>query len=364
MQLLKIQLICLTLCMSISLASAQQGFVLNGKLADVPGSALAYLQYNGKKDSAQIVNGEFTFKGKLTIPAFAWLVISKNGKMGVEPFPFYLEPTTLTLSSPDSLRNAVMKGGELDKQRKQFNALLTAAQEKSASYTADAKGKIGPEPRNISDAQRNARFELQKSVALSFIKDNPDALYDIYLIKNLAGPDSDMTQVENYLKILSPRVRNSELAKQLIVDLKRLKTTAVGEMAPEFSMPDTAGKLVSLKSFRGKYVLLDFWASWCTPCRAENPNLVKSYAIYHPKGLEILGVSLDKLNGKAAWIKAIADDHLTWTHVSDLKASNQAARLYSISSIPQNCLIDPNGKIVAKNLRAEKLGETLSKIFK
>lgn len=138
------------------------------------------------------------------------------------------------------------------------------------------------------------------------------------------------------------------------------KKTSIGELALEFSQNDTLGKPVSLSSFKGKYVLLDFWASWCGPCRAENPNVVKVFNKYKDKNFTILSVSLDQPDGKDRWIQAIHDDKLTWTHVSDLQFwANAVAKQYDIQSIPANLLIDPKGKIIAKNLRGDKLEEQL-----
>ncbi len=143
-----------------------------------------------------------------------------------------------------------------------------------------------------------------------------------------------------------------------------MKLTIIGATPPDFTQNDPDGKPISLSNFRGKYLLIDFWASWCAPCRAENPNVVKAYAKYHEKGFEILGVSLDNERGRENWLNAIKKDGLAWTQVSDLKYwNNEVARKYGISSIPQNFLLDPTGKIVGKNLRGETLSKKLEEIF-
>jgi peroxiredoxin len=140
-------------------------------------------------------------------------------------------------------------------------------------------------------------------------------------------------------------------------------TVAVGRPAPDFTQNDTAGRPVSLSSFRGKYVLVDFWASWCGPCRQENPTVVAAYQKFHGKGFEIIGISLDQ--DEKSWKKAIRTDKLTWTHVSDLKNWNNAvAKAYGVQGVPQNFLIDPQGKIVARGLRGEDLDKKLSEIYK
>ncbi|MBB6271885.1 peroxiredoxin [Pedobacter cryoconitis] len=136
-------------------------------------------------------------------------------------------------------------------------------------------------------------------------------------------------------------------------------------MAPDFTQNDVNENPIKLSSFKGKFVLIDFWASWCKPCRAENPNVIKAYAKYKDKNFEILGVSLDEETGKTAWIEAIKKDGITWPQVSDLKGwKNEAAKLYAIKSIPQNFLIDPSGKIIATNLRGEELEKALDKFLK
>jgi peroxiredoxin len=152
-------------------------------------------------------------------------------------------------------------------------------------------------------------------------------------------------------------------SKNFVEYVDRLKSTAVGQVAPELSLPDTSGQIVKLSSMRGKYVLVDFWAKWCGPCRAENPNVVRVYNKYKDKGFTVFGVSLDR--SKEDWLKAIKEDNLTWTHVSDLKFwQSEAAKIYSITGIPFSILLDPNGVIIAKNLRGQALEAKLAEVIK
>lgn len=160
----------------------------------------------------------------------------------------------------------------------------------------------------------------------------------------------------------SRELPNSIYTKELQNEVDNLRALAIGSMAPEISLPDPDGNIVSLSSFKGKYVLIDFWAGWCGPCRKENPNVVRMYQEYHDKGFEILGVSLDRT--RDAWVNAIKKDGLIWNHVSDLKYFNsEASRTYQINSIPATYLIGPDGTIIAKNLRGPSLEAKLREIF-
>ncbi|MBI9035274.1 MAG: TlpA family protein disulfide reductase [Bacteroidales bacterium] len=195
-----------------------------------------------------------------------------------------------------------------------------------------------------------------------FVTVNNDKLASMYFIESL-----DLELYHSVYKNLSANLIKKYPENKYVQSLYQRSLSAVatkiGEAAPEIDLPSPEGKSVLLSSLKGKVVLIDFWASWCGPCRKENPNVVRLYEKYHEQGFEVYSVSLDK--DRAKWIQAIADDNLTWTHVSDLKYwSSAAAKLYGVKSIPSTFLLDREGNIVAKNLRGNALDQKLEEIFK
>jgi len=245
-----------------------------------------------------------------------------------------------------------------DARVKDRSELYYAAQQKKTSYDTIGLGAFRADIGKIK-AER-------KAALIQYIQKNPKSSYSVDALKDVVGhlPD-DIRAYDKLFNNLNKNVKQSEEGKKLRKTIDKFLTVAIGAKAPEFTEKDPNGNDIALSSFKGKYLLIDFWASWCGPCRDENPHVVKAYEKYKNKNFEILGVSLDQPTAKQNWLDAIEKDNLTWPQVSDLKFWNSAvANLYGVRSIPQNFLLDPNGVIIAVNLRGDDLENTLAKLLK
>ncbi|MDM1050222.1 TlpA family protein disulfide reductase [Sphingobacterium hotanense] len=206
-------------------------------------------------------------------------------------------------------------------------------------------------------------FAQTKEELIATVKANPKDVQTLQTLQRIGVYDPDYKELQGLFKKLDKKVRKSNSGKLFERYLDALKNTQVGKKAPSITQLDLSGEPYALSDLKGKYVLVDFWASWCPPCREENPRLVKTYAEFKDKNFEILGVSFDK--EFANWDKAIKDDKLTWKHVSDLQGwNNSAGQTYGVKAIPQNILIDPNGIIIAKNLHGDALNAKLREVLK
>ncbi|HEX8021380.1 TlpA disulfide reductase family protein [Mucilaginibacter sp.] len=357
-------------------AFAQQQYTINGTAQKVKFPAMAYLVHQEQAkmmfDSAAVSpDGKFTIKGNVAIPMKAFLMLAQNGeKLNSRPSPdqvgLYLETGTISVTTPDSLYKAKIGGTPLNKDQQEMIDLVAPFKKTEAQLNADFKKAEGDQDaqqqlEQVFQSMSVAKLQIQEG----FITNHPKSLVSLNLLRQAVSPDENLEKAESIFKLLSPELKATAAAQSYVRLIENAKSLTVGHVAPNFTLKNTKDEDVSLASFKGKYVLVDFWASWCGPCRRENPNVVKAYEKYKGKNFTILGVSLDGgENAKEKWLAAIAKDGLTWEQVSDLQGwESTAVKLYHINSVPANFLLDPTGKIIGRDLRGEELETKLSNIL-
>lgn len=360
-------------------AQQVQTFTIKGKVGSYSKPARVYLAYrvgaNKEIDSAMLDNGSFLLTGKILNPTGASLLLDHTGAgiahadSTADVLNFYLEPGQINVTGKDSVASAQVTGSKINDDNKKLMAMLAPVMKKAKELSEEQK-QATPIQRNSAEYQNQTdqqykQLQMEQKAALKlFIQQNPDSYLSLLALYSVGGPSPNPAELDSLYAGLSPAIKATEQAKSFKTALDALRKTDIGAVAPDFTENDVNGKPVTLSSFRGKYVLLDFWASWCPPCRQENPNVVRAYNEFKDKNFTILSVSLDKPGDKASWLAAIKNDGLAWTQVSDLKFwDNEAAVLYQVTSIPSNFLIDPNGKIIAKDLRGQELESTLKSIL-
>jgi thiol-disulfide isomerase/thioredoxin len=353
-----------------SLAQKNTSFTVSGNLRNAPGNyAYIHHKWDNKDvtDSVKLKAGAFSYLGKTTEPNMYW--ITKRNNINEQPnLVFFIDGgKTNVNASVDSLPYGKIQGGQTQKDYQDYNTMMmgfgTRQQDMVNRYN-EARNKGDATTMNAVQMEYQNMEKDVKSALDNFIKAHSKSAVSGYAIYyNFQNANVPPEELERVVGLLDKSILETKYGKLAQEKLKQLRGTMIGYPAANFAQADPSGKMVNLTDLKGKYVLVDFWASWCGPCRAENPNVVNAFNKYKDKGFTVLGVSFDQ--NKDKWLQAIENDKLTWTQVSDLKGwGNEAGKLYGISSIPQNLLLDKDGKIVAKNLRGPDLDAKLEEIIK
>ncbi|MGF7077074.1 AhpC/TSA family protein [Mucilaginibacter rubeus] len=361
---------------ALNAAGQTNQFAINGQIGNLNGQKV-YLSFmtdgKGHEDSTTLVNGAFHFTGRMNPYSSVRLALDHKGAgreiatHGGDILYFNFSNETLNIVSKDSLANAQMSGS---KTYDEYSAYVKAVGPMPWDIDHISNAEIAAAPELVNDTAftNSVARHHYKMIAdfqrknLDFAKTHPDSFFAPVALFGTASNEKTVTVAEQVFKTFSPAIQatdNGKTIKEFIDAHYRLK---IGGPAPVFTQVNPAGKRLSLADYKGKIVLVDFWASWCSPCRQEIPNLLSQYKMYKDKGFEILSVSLD--NSRDKWLKALQQEGMTWPQVSDLNGNNNSvARLYGVSAIPATFLVDRDGKLISTNLRGEDLNHKLAELF-
>ena len=360
-------------------ASPSETFTINGTVNGINNGTmmLAYPDHSGQTiilDSAQIKKGIFKFKGNVGYPVPANLYIKGfNHRYAEQNINFYLENSPIkVLVHKDSMNTSKISGSSSNDDADSIKVLIAPYYEVLGSLrkVRDFASRL-----NLSSVPKNIEYiydELpgaQRTLLVGYALEHPGS-YSItsMLNMNFTNNQTDLILLKKVYDHFSDAVKQSVGGQEIASLITKIERVQPGNPAPGFSLPDENGKTVDIASFKGKYVLLDFWASWCVPCRAESPYLVKAFEKYKDKNFTIVSVSMDVEKDKQKWIDAFKKDGMSWTQLCSLKGyenygDNDVRQLYSVQGIPDNFLISPEGKIIARGLRGEGLEQKLSEIL-
>jgi thiol-disulfide isomerase/thioredoxin len=346
--------------------SQQQSFHLKGYIKEWKGKdtvKLSYFENNAiVTDSAIAVDGRFAFKGRISQPTLTYISLQKpiNPNQVRDNYRFYLEEGTLLLSAKDSLRNSTVQSKSVNADYQQLEKATSPWLKRLIELRTKAM-TTSPEERKTPafaalEKEYAASIDSMEAIRIRFVKAHPASFMSLESINVIAGNTMQFRKTAPLFETLSPALKQTPLGKDFAARLETAKKTQTGVVMPSFTSLDTARKEVHLNEVvqQAKVTLVDFWASWCGPCRAENPNVVKAFNAFHEKGFDIISVSLD--DNADRWKAAIIKDGMPWHHVSGLKKWEEpVAQFFGIQGIPDNFLLDEHGKVVARGLKGEAL---------
>lgn len=338
----------------------EKGYELHGSAKNIPDSTMIRLSANNLDlDSAYVVGEKFYFSGKVEEPTNVYLMIKETG----DYTSFWLENNEMTLDAEKGkFKDAKITGSQTEKENEILYSQISPVRKE-----IDSLGKLlmakGME-KSYSDsifAAYNSKREKERMLTKDFVREYPNSLVSSHILK-IYKTTWGKKETSELFAAMNKKQQNSENGKSISRFIELNQDLEVGDQYADITQEDVNGKMISLSNIKGKYTLLEFWASWCGPCRQTNPELVKDYARFKDQGFEIYAVSLD--DNKEFWIKAIKKDGLLYPNVSDLKGSeNEGSLIYGVNGIPDNFLIDENGTIIARHLRGAKLTEKLEELF-
>ncbi|MFD2561752.1 redoxin domain-containing protein [Aquimarina rubra] len=347
---------------SENLKERVNGYTISGTIPDIPDSTLVYLSKPvGGTQTSWIINNSFEFQGSEDEPTIAYLVIEgyRNGGFA----PVWLENTDITINAnKNAVKNADIIGSPTQKEQDVFNKRVDKiSNEQVKLYSLMGNDQLQPQLRDSILIAIDSLEKQRITVSKDFIKEFPKSYVSTNILA-LSKMIWNKQDIRDSYALLSEEIKNSKQGKTIAYFLSLPDKPEIGQKYVDFMQADQNGNEVKLSDIKGKYILVEFWSSWCVPCRKSNPKLVENYRQYKDQGFEIIGVSLDE--DKKAWIKAIKDDDLPWTQVSDLKGfNNEAALIYGVNAIPDNFIIDSEGVIVARTLRGILLEDKLKELF-
>lgn len=341
---------------SLSLVTRAQNTVLSGELKGLSdGTVKIFYNKDGvsKTDTVTAIGDIFTWKINLNEPIRIALTVDSNN------YYFFAEPGHIKLTGIKNVTQSyVLSGSPIQQDADAFRAYTKDLTVQWDSLYSILKSASSPEQKAPIEKKRNNNRKQYKRRIAEFIAAHPKGFFSLYLVEL----ENDYNEKKRLYNELDESAKQSEGGEEIAQRLKTLSKSQIGLQMEDFTQADTSGNPVKFNSFKGKYVLVDFWASWCMPCRAENPNVLKAYNAFKNKGFTVVGISLD--DKAANWKKAIRDDKMPWTQLSDLKGwKNDVSVSFGIQAIPSNFLIDPSGKIVAKDLRGVALEEKLKELL-